>query len=110
MELAEFGVLLGPPTLPRPRSLRETSPQLRRFLILGRGLYGDVEAIHHGHGGQQGRSQRRFGMLVVQHPAWDHGCGCDRGARDLRAVYRTRPAAADRAGPGGTRGRWVVAD
>jgi hypothetical protein len=44
MELAEFSVLLGPPTLQRPRGLRETSPQLRRFLILGRGLYGDGEA------------------------------------------------------------------
>src|SRR5262249_23080950 len=39
------------------------SPQLGRFLIFGRGLYGDGEAIHHGHGGQQSRSQRRFGML-----------------------------------------------
>ena len=23
----------------------------------------------------------------AQHPAWDHGCGCDRGTRDLRAVF-----------------------
>src|SRR6516162_10799015 len=62
MELAEFSVLFGPPTLQRPRGLRETSPQLRRFLILGRGLHGDGKAIHHVHGGQQGRSQRRFGI------------------------------------------------
>jgi hypothetical protein len=67
-------------------------------------------AIHHGHGGQQGRSQRRFGMLVVQHPARDNGRGCDRGARDLRAVYRTRPVADDRAGTAVTRRRLLVAD
>src|SRR5262245_63572136 len=53
MELAEFSVLFGPPTLQRPRGLREISPQLRRFLILGRGIYGDGKAIHHVHGGQQ---------------------------------------------------------
>src|SRR6516165_8253026 len=87
VELAEFSVLFGPPTLQRPGGLRETSPQLRRFLIFGRGLYGDGEAIHHGHGGQQGRSQRRFGMLVAQHPVWDHGCGSNGGPRDLRAVF-----------------------
>src|SRR5262245_20797252 len=58
MELAEFSVLFGPPTVQRPRGLCETSPQLGRFLIFGRGLYGDGEAIHHGHGGQQSRSQR----------------------------------------------------
>src|SRR5215831_16363881 len=87
MELAELSVLFGPPTLQRPRGLRETSPQLGRFLIFGRGLYGDGEAIHHGHGGQQSRSQRRFGMLVVQYPAWDHGRSCDRGTCDLRAVF-----------------------
>src|SRR6516162_5324748 len=90
MELAKFNVLFGPPTLQRPRGLRETSPQLGRFLILGRGLYGDGEAIHHGHGDEQGRWQRRFGMLVVQHPSRYDGRGCDRSTRDLRAVVCAR--------------------
>src|SRR5215831_21045085 len=73
MELAEPQRAAQSLNLRRPRGLRETSPQLRRFLIFGRGLYGDGKATHHGHGGQQGWSQRRFGMLVVQHPVWDHG-------------------------------------
>jgi len=61
------------------RLTRWNCPSQRRKLA-----YGDGKATLHCHGGHQGRSQRRFGMLVAQHPVW--GCGCNGGARDLRAV------------------------
>ena len=35
-----------------------------RFLEIA-GLDADGKTIHHGHAGHQGRSQRRFGMLII---------------------------------------------
>lgn len=73
-----------------PVGLYETSPQLRRVVILHRGSYGDGKAIHHGHGGHEDRLQRRFGTPVAQHAPWHRGCDRNRGVCDLCAGFCAR--------------------
>src|SRR5262245_17500640 len=84
MELAEFSVLFGPPTLQRPRGLRETSPQLRRFLILWLRLIWRRR-------GNSSRSRRSARPVATA--LWDAGCQASRVGSWLWLLQRrSRPA------------------